>query len=92
MIFALRRIGAALVAFFLVSALCFLAFAVIRGDPATFALGLDATAEQVEALSRDLGLDRGPIRRYLAWLGGFFSGDLGRSARFQGQEISGLIA
>ena len=89
--FALRRIGAALITLFLVSVFSFLAFSVIRGDPATFALGLDATEEQVEALAREMGLYRSLPARYLSWLGAFLSGDLGNSARFQGEAISSLI-
>jgi len=90
--FALRRIGAALATLFLVSVFSFLAFSVIRGDPATFMLGLDATPEQVEALRREMGLDRSLPARYLSWLAGFLRGDLGTSARFQGEPISSLIA
>ena len=91
MYFALRRTGAALITLFLVSVFSFLAFSVIRGDPVTFALGLDATEEQIEALQRELGLDRSLLVRYLGWLGGFLTGDLGYSIRFQGEAISSLI-
>jgi ABC-type dipeptide/oligopeptide/nickel transport system permease component len=48
--FAVRRIGAAFVTLFLVSVFCFLAFAVIPGDPASWVLGINATDEQVAAL------------------------------------------
>jgi len=89
--FALRRIGAALITLFLVSLFSFLAFSVIRGDPATFALGLDATEEQVEALRREIGLDRSLPARYVSWLGGFLTGNPGYSLRFQGEAISSLI-
>jgi len=89
--FALRRIGSALITLFLVSAFSFLAFSIIRGDPVTFALGLDATEEQAEALRREMGLDRSLPVRYVSWLGAFLSGDLGNSMRFQGEAISSLI-
>jgi len=89
--FALRRIGAALITLFLVSVFSFLAFSVIRGDPVTFALGLEATEEQVEALRLEMGLDRSLPVRYFSWLGGFLTGNLGNSMRFQGEAVSSLI-
>jgi ABC-type dipeptide/oligopeptide/nickel transport system permease component len=89
--FALKRISTALITLFLVSVFGFLAFSVIRGDPASLMLGIDATAEQVSALREEMGLDRSLPVRYLEWLGNFFSGDLGNSLRFRGEAISSLI-
>jgi ABC-type dipeptide/oligopeptide/nickel transport system permease component len=74
-----------------VSVFGFLAFSVIRGDPASLILGIDATDEQVAALREEMGLDRSLPARYLEWLGNFFSGDLGNSLRFRGEAISSLI-
>jgi len=85
--FALRRIGAALITLFLVSLFSFLAFSVIRGDPATFALGLDATEEQVEALRREIGLDRSLPARYVSWLGGFLTGNPGTRCVFRARRF-----
>jgi ABC-type dipeptide/oligopeptide/nickel transport system permease component len=91
MYFALKRTGAALITLFLVSVFSFLAFSVIRGDPASLMLGINATEEQLAAARAELGLDRGIPARYFQWLGNFFSGNLGNSLRFRGEAISALI-
>jgi len=91
MYFALRRTGAALITLFLVSVLSFLAFSVIRGDPASLMLGIYATEEQFAALRAELGLNNSIPVRYLQWLGNFFSGNWGNSLRFHGEAISALI-
>jgi ABC-type dipeptide/oligopeptide/nickel transport system permease component len=86
-----KRFSITLLTLFLVSLLTFLAFAVIPGDPALLALGIEAGEEQLEALRVELGLDRGLPERYWSWLGKFLRGDLGNSARFRGASVSGMI-
>ena len=90
--FIFRRIVLALLTLFLVSALGFLAFSVIRGDPASLILGIEATPEQLAALREEMGLNKSPLERYFRWLGNFFSGSLGNSVRFRGESISAMIA
>jgi ABC-type dipeptide/oligopeptide/nickel transport system permease component len=89
--FALKRIITAFITLFLVSVFCFLAFGVIRGDPASIMLGPNATADQIAAFRAEHGLDRGIPARYVQWLGNFFSGNLGNSMRFRGEAISSMI-
>jgi ABC-type dipeptide/oligopeptide/nickel transport system permease component len=89
--FILRRTGIALVTLFLVSVFSFLAFSVIRGDPASLVLGTEATGEQVAAMREELGLNRSLPVRYLDWLGNFLRGNLGDSLRFRGEPIAGMI-
>jgi ABC-type dipeptide/oligopeptide/nickel transport system permease component len=89
--FALHRTGTALLTLFLVSVFGFLAFSVIRGDPASLMLGTNATAEQIAAFRADMGLDRSIPARYFDWLGKFLSGNLGSSLRFQGEDISSML-
>ncbi|MDR0399912.1 MAG: ABC transporter permease [Treponema sp.] len=86
-----KRLSITLLTLFLVSLLTFLAFAVIPGDPALMALGIEASDEQVEALRREMGLDRSLPEQYGAWVGKFLTGDLGNSARFRGAPIAGMI-
>ena len=74
----------------LVSLLTFLAFSVIPGDTARVMLGANATTEQVEALRSQLGLDRPLPVRYLSWLGGAFTGNLGNSTQYR-TSVGGLI-
>ena len=86
-----KRFGITLVTLFLVSILSFAAFRIIPGDPALFALGIEATEEQLELLRAEMNLHRSLPLQYILWLGRFFSGNLGSSARFMGAPISALI-
>ena len=89
--FILKRIVLAAITMFLVSVFSFLAFSVIRGDPASLVLGTEATAEQLAALREEMGLNRSVPARYIDWLGNFLGGNLGNSVRFRGETIDGMI-
>jgi peptide/nickel transport system permease protein len=52
---------------------------VIPGDPALVMMGGEGTAQAVEELRHQLGLDRPLHVRYLEWLGKIARGDLGQS-------------
>jgi peptide/nickel transport system permease protein len=52
---------------------------VIPGDPALVMMGGEGTAQAVEELRHQLGLDRPLHVRYLEWLGQIARGDLGQS-------------
>jgi peptide/nickel transport system permease protein len=66
-----------------VSLIVFLLTEFTPGDVARKVLGAYATEEQVARLTKELGLDRPVLVRYLDWLGHVFSGDLGYSTRFK---------
>ncbi len=51
----------------------------IPADPAKAAAGLDATADQIERLKRDLGLDRPLHEQYVVYLANLARGNLGTS-------------
>ena len=53
---------------------------VLPGDAAGAVLGRNATPEQLAELREQMGLDRPAAARYLDWLGGLVTGDLGNSA------------
>lgn len=89
--YAAKRIAMLLLTMVIVSFLAFAAFDVISGDPATAMLGTQATAEKVEALREELGLNRPLLVRYGEWLTGFFTGDLGTSYSYR-QPVWDLIA
>mgnify|MGYP000005846351 CR=1 FL=1 len=63
------------------SVLIFVISRVIPGDPVRLALGTEATQEQVEALRRQMGLDRPLHVQYLTYLAGALRGDFGYSLR-----------
>jgi ABC-type dipeptide/oligopeptide/nickel transport system permease component len=77
---------------FLVSVFCFLAFNVIRGDPASLVAGTEASPQRLEFLREEMGLDKNIFSRYANWLSGLFTGRMGNSLRFRGEPIMGLIS
>ncbi len=77
--YILRKTGVLLATLLLVSALAFLAFQIIPGDPTTMLLGTEYTPERAAALRQELGLDRSVFVRYFEWLSGFVRGDMGSS-------------
>ena len=89
--YACRRILMLLVTMVIVSLLAFAAFDLISGSPAEIMLGTQATEERVAELEAELGLDRPFPARYLSWLAGFFTGDLGTSYSYH-QPVWELIA
>jgi peptide/nickel transport system permease protein len=64
---------------FLVSILVFMLMHMRSGDVVIQMLEGYAYADTVEALRRELGLDKPLHEQYLAWMGGVLQGDLGRS-------------
>lgn len=54
---------------------------ITKGDPAVDLLGPDASDEQLEALRKEMRLDRSLPARYADWIGDALRGDLGRSFR-----------
>lgn len=86
-----RRVLIAIPLLLAVSILTFALLAAMPGDPARNMAGMNASEEQVEAVRHQLGLDRPPVERYLTWLGGFVTGNLGKSS-VSGQPVAQLLA
>lgn len=62
-----------------VTAITFLVVNILPGDVAYVIGGADATLEDIEAIRKDIGLDRNLLIRYFIWLGNTIRGDLGVS-------------
>lgn len=77
--YAVRRIVHTVVVLLIVSAALSFLIDLTPGDPAYAILGDGATPEAVDAVHRDLGLDRPVHERYRSWLGGLLTGDFGMS-------------
>ena len=75
----LVRLAELVAVLLLVSFGVFLMVALIPGDPAVAILGEGKPPEQYAALRQELGLDQPVLMRYLDWLGGALTGDLGNS-------------
>jgi peptide/nickel transport system permease protein len=80
--YMLRRFMTLFLTLLLVSVLTFIAFNIVPGDPVRLILGTEATAERVEALRIQLGLDKPFPQRYVDWLGGFIRGNPGNSIKY----------
>lgn len=87
----LHRIGAGLVTLWVVSVLIFIGTEILPGDAAEMRLGQEITRETLAALREELGLDRPAPIRYLEWLRGLATFDLGMSLA-GGTSIEDLIS
>jgi peptide/nickel transport system permease protein len=75
----IERTAVFLVSLAVSSVLVFAFMAVLPGDPARVALGVNASDEAVAELRRQFGLDRPLPTQYFDWVGGLLHGDLGTS-------------
>ncbi|MCT8330271.1 ABC transporter permease [Albidovulum sediminis] len=73
------------------SLVIFAVIEIVPGDPASYMLGLKASAETVAALRTQLGLDAAPPERYLSWIAGMARGDFGLSYTYK-VPVSDLVA
>ncbi len=89
--FLVRRLAGMLVTMFIISTLVFIITNVVPGSPAALILGEDRTPDQVEALNRELGLDRSVPVRYVQWLGDLVTGDFGTSY-YNDNSVASVIA
>ena len=75
----------------LVTALAFLAFQIIPGDPVASILGTEYSPERAAQVRAELGLDRPVAVRYFSWLAGFVTGNFGQSYNYS-MPVSELLA
>ena len=86
------RLGGTLVGIlFAVSLITFLLMNLAPGDAALAILGETATAESIATLRQRLGLDVPLLQRYLNWLGGVLTGDLGESFRANEPVLDAIV-
>ncbi len=77
--FFARRVAALFLTLLAASAVVFVVLEVLPGDVAQIMLGTGAQEDTLAALRTQLGLDRPAAERYIRWLAGLVSGDLGTS-------------
>ena len=77
--FVVRRLLASIPVLFLVSLITFGLLWLVPGDPASVFLDASATAEALDRVRHELGLDRPFLVRMGEWYLRLFQGDLGRS-------------
>lgn len=86
-----RRLLLSIPVLFFVSLIVFSLISLIPGDPARVMLGEEASHEALEALRKEMGLDRPMIVRYTIWLNHVVRGDLGRSVRDRRPVLQTLL-
>ena len=77
--YTLKRIAAMIPVMLIISAVVFLIIYLTPGDPASSMLGLEASQDQIERVNESLGLNQPLPERYLSWMAGVLTGDLGDS-------------
>ena len=78
-LFLLKRLATLAATLVGASVVVFLVLEILPGDAAQILMGPDASPEAVRALAAKLGIDQPALQRYLHWVGGLLSGDLGNS-------------
>lgn len=89
-LFLLKRLATLVATLIGASIVVFGVLEILPGDAALIMMGPDSAPEAVRALATKLGLDRPPLERYLAWVSGMLTGDLGLSYTYS-SPVSELI-
>ncbi len=79
--FLVRRVLFGLLVLWIISVVVFVMFFVAPHDPARLLAGRQATASEIDAIRRNLGLNRPIIEQYGSWVWKLVHGDLGFSYR-----------
>ena len=84
----LRRVLSFVPTIFITLTSIFFITRLIPGSPIAALIGHQAVgAEQIDALTSELGLDRSLIDQYLEWLPGVLTGDFGKDRKFQAAPL-----
>ena len=86
-----RRLGATVLVLFLVTLISFSIMHMVPGDPAVVMAGVGASADQVQRIREQFGLDAPFLVRLGRWYGGLLRGDLGQSILL-GRSVAQAIA
>ena len=80
--FLFKRFASLLLTLLAASVVVFTVLDILPGNAAEVMLGESATPQSVAALSAKLGLDRPPVVRYVDWMKGLATGELGMSIAY----------
>ncbi|MEV0237617.1 ABC transporter permease [Nonomuraea sp. NPDC050786] len=78
-LYLIKRLAVLVASTAVAGVVVFAFMALLPGDPAEVALGVNATPEAVAALRKQFGTDRAPVAQFLDWFGGLLHGDFGTS-------------
>ena len=85
-----QRVALGILLLWAASVLIFVGTQILPGDVAQSILGQAATPQSLANLREELGLNDPPVARYVAWLGGVLTGDLGTSLT-NGRDIASAM-
>jgi peptide/nickel transport system permease protein len=88
--FIARRLISTAIVIVLVSFIAFSLLHFIPGDPVQAMLGADATKEQVDALRKDLWLDRPLLVQYGHWFSNALRGNFGKSITYY-EDVTSVV-
>jgi peptide/nickel transport system permease protein len=93
--FIIRRLIQGVVVLLIMTMIVFFSMRLLPGDPLTIFMGQQASSggmseEQLEGMRRLYGLDKPIVVQYFSWLGGIFTGNLGKSIYYR-QDVGGLL-
>jgi len=86
--YIIRRLLISVPVLFLVVTLVFFVFQLIPGDPARMYAGDEVTQAEVDAVRKELGLDRPVMVQYFSYLSRLAQGDLGHSFSYRQPVLS----
>jgi peptide/nickel transport system permease protein len=89
--YILKRVAIGIVTLIFASMVIFAVLEVMPGDPARLMLGMNASADAIEALRQQMGLDQPLVLRYLHWAGGMLTGDFGKSFTYSSPVLDLIV-
>lgn len=90
--YIIKKTVTLIISLLLTSLVVFAAFSVIPGDAAATKLGTNATAQQIEELREEMGLNDPVVVRYFNWLKDALKGDFGESLMYTGVTVNYLLS
>ena len=89
--YGVRRLMQAVIVLFIVSLVVFSFIHIMPGDPVIFMIGPEPTQELIDAIRKELWLDRPLAVQYGHWLSNCIQGDFGKSIMYN-EEVTSLLA
>jgi len=89
--YLVKRLGSLCISLIIASLVIFACIEILPGDPASIMAGINAQPEVVDAVRSELGLDQPLARRYVGWVAGLLTGDLGVSYTYR-TPVSDIVA
>jgi peptide/nickel transport system permease protein len=90
-VYVIRRLLALVPVALVVATVAFVLIHLAPGDPASVIAGPDATAEDIQRIERQLGLDRPLAVQLVGWYGRLLRGDLGLSIFLRKPVIEAIL-